>query len=167
MSVKNLEELFIEQLKDIYYAEKVIYKSLPDMIKAVKDAKLKKAFEKHREETAWQITQIEEVMTSLDLPLKGKKCDAIDGLIKEAEGIMEDVKDPEALDAALILAAQKVEHYEIATYGCLCAFGRRVGFDEQAEKLHKILEQEKKTDLDLTGLAEGPNAINERAAAAA
>lgn len=166
MTVKNLEDLFVEQLKDIYYAEQKIHKSLPDMIAKANSAKLKKAFETHREETAEQIKKIEEVMKSLKLPLKGEKCDAIEGLMKEAEGLMKDVKDPEALDAALILAAQKVEHYEIATYGCLCAFGRRLGFDKQAGILHTILEQEKKTDLGLTALAEGPDAINQKALAA-
>lgn len=166
MKMKTLEDLFTEQLHDIYYAENKLTKALPKMAQKSIDPSLQKAFETHFEETKKQIYTLEAVMKSLGLVVKGEKCEAIDGLLKEADELMADTKDTEVLDAALILAAQKVEHYEIATYGCLCAFANRLGHTEAAEELHSILEQERKTDNVLTRLAETSPGINERANAA-
>jgi ferritin-like metal-binding protein YciE len=166
MKIHTLEDLFVEQLRDIYYAEHQLAKNMPDMAKNATDPSLKKAFEKHLEETKGQILVLEDVMQSLDLPIKAEKCEAIDGLLKEAKELMENAVEPVALDAALVLAAQKIEHYEIATYGCLCAFANRLGFIAQAKKLHSILEQERRTDEILTSLAESDPGLNTRAQAA-
>ena len=166
MKIETLEDLFVAQLHDIYYAENKLLKAIPKMAKSASDPMLKMAFEKHLDETKGQIEKLEQVMKSLDIKVKGEKCEAIEGLVKEAEELISDVKDSEAIDACLILAAQKVEHYEIATYGCLCAFANRLGFMEEAEILHSILEQERKTDVALTALAEKSPGLNERANAA-
>ncbi|HRQ60071.1 MAG TPA: ferritin-like domain-containing protein [Alphaproteobacteria bacterium] len=166
MKLTNLNDLFVEQLRDIYYAEKQLVKALPKMAKHATDPKLKKAIEGHLSETEGQVSKLETVMESLDLPVKGEKCEAIVGLIKEAEELMSSAKDSETLDAAIILAGQKVEHYEIATYGCLCAFANRLGYEQQAEILHSILEEERGADEKLTMLAEKSPGINERAKAA-
>lgn len=165
MSIENLNDLFVAQLRDIYYAENKILDLLKKMSKNAKDSALQKTFEKDISATENQINVLEDVMTSLDLKVKGEKCDAIEGLIKEAEGVIKDVKEDEAMDASLILAIQKVKHYEIATYGCLCAFGNRLGYEIQAQKMHKVLEQQKKSDVELTTLAEGPKALNKKAMA--
>ncbi len=165
MKIENLENLFEAQLHDVYYAEKQITKALPKMAKKATSPKLKQGFEKHLEETEDQIAKLEKVMKSLNIKIKGEKCEAIEGLLKEGEELMKDAKDDETRDAALICAAQKVEHYEIATYGCLCAFAKRLGYNDEAKILHSILEQERKTDETLTKLAEGPANINKKAAA--
>ncbi|HRC26829.1 MAG TPA: DUF892 family protein [Alphaproteobacteria bacterium] len=164
-SIKNLNDLFVGQLRDIYYAEKKILSVIKTMSKKCKDTNLQKAFEKDISDTENQINVLEEVMTSLDLQVKGEKCEAIEGLVKEAEELIKDVEDPEAMDASLILAIQKIKHYEIATYGCLCAFGNRLGYEIQSQKMHKVLEQQKKSDVELTRLAEGPTALNKKAMA--
>lgn len=164
MKIETLEDLFCEQLKDMYYAENKLVKALVEMAEKATDPKLQQAFEKHHDETRDQIAKLESVFQSLDMEAEGEKCEAIEGLLKEAKELMKDAKDPEALDAALILAAQKVEHYEIATYGCLCAFANRLGHGEQARTLHSILEQERSTDEALTRLAEVSPSINEKAA---
>lgn len=166
MQITTLKDVFIEQLKDIYYAENQLVKALPKMAKKATDPRLQKAFETHLAETQGQVAKLEMVMQSLDINVEGEKCQAIEGLLKEAEGLMANTKDPETLDAVLILAAQKIEHYEIATYGCLCAFANRLGYRDQAETLHSILEQERGADKILTGLAENSPGINERAKAA-
>lgn len=163
MEINSLEDLFIEQLYDMYYAENKLTKALPKMAKKANDAKLKKAFETHLEETKDQIVKIENIMRSLDIKIKGEKCEAIEGLLKEADELMSNIKEPEALDAGLILAAQKIEHYEIATYGCLCAFANRLGYKAVGKILHSILEQERKTDSALTNLAEISPCLNELA----
>lgn len=165
MSVKTLDDLFKAQLKDIYYAEnKLFNKGLPEMAQEATDDDLVEAFETHREETGDQIAKLEKVFTLLDMKAESEKCEAIEGLIKEAKEIIKETEDEETINAALIMAAQKVEHYEISTYGCLCAFAKRLGYDEAAKLLHEILEQEKATDEKLTSLAE--SGINDMAAAA-
>ncbi len=165
MSVKTLDDLFKAQLKDIYYAENQLFnKGLPEMAQAATDEDLANAFETHQDETGEQIAKLEQVFELLDMKPAGEKCEAIEGLLKEAKEIIKDTKDDEVINAALIAAAQKVEHYEIATYGSLCAFAKRLGYDEAATPLHEILEQEKETDEKLTDLAE--TGVNDMAAAA-
>lgn len=165
MSVKTLEDLFKAQLKDIYYAENQLFnKGLPEMAESATDEDLVSAFEDHREETQDQIDKLEQVFDILGMEPEGEKCDAIEGLLKEAKNIIKDTKDDETINAALIAAAQKVEHYEIATYGSLCAFAKKLGYNEAAGLLHQILEQEKSADEKLTDLAE--SGINDMAAAA-
>ncbi len=165
MSVKTLDDLFKAQLKDIYYAENQLFnKGLPEMAQAATDEDLANAFETHQDETGEQIAKLEQVFELLDMKPAGEKCEAIEGLLKEAKEIIKDTKDDEVINAALIAAAQKVEHYEIATYGSLCAFAKRLGYDEAATLLHEILEQEKETDEKLTDLAE--TGVNDMAAAA-
>ena len=153
-AVKNLDQLFEAQLHDIYYAEHKLVKALPKMAKKATDKKLEAAFLKHERETRDQIAKLEKVMNNLGIKIKGVKCEAIVGIVKEADEMIKESKDPEVRDAALIAAGQKAEHYEIATYGSLCNFALRLGHESEAKILHSILEQEKKTDAALTALAD-------------
>jgi ferritin-like metal-binding protein YciE len=121
MTVKTMDDLFAETLKDIYYAEKHILKALPGMVRKASSEKLKRALEDHRQETEGQIDRIEQVFKLIDMPARGKKCEAIEGILAEAKEHMEDIKDPEVLDAGMIGSAQAVEHYEITRYGTLIA----------------------------------------------
>lgn len=158
-----LEELFLDSIKDIYYAEKAIAKTLPRMKKAATSTALKTAFDDHLVMTKEQITRLEQVFELLGEKAKGKKCEAIEGLIKEGEGIIEDTEQGTATrDVGLILAAQKVEHYEIASYGGLRQLAVTLGNNEVASLLQQTLDEEKETDLLLTGIAE--NDINYQAA---
>jgi len=159
---KTLEDLFEDQLHDIYFAEGKILKGLAKMVKKAPDDKSAAAFEKHRTETEDQIAKLEQVMESLDIKVKGKKCPAILGILEEAEEIMTEFKgEDEVLAAGMIAAGQKVEHYEIATYGTLVTWANELGYKKQAQILQSILDQEKKTDLALTKLAE--SGINQSA----
>ncbi len=146
-------KLFTEQLQDVYYVEKQLMRGLARMAKAANSDELRAAFEEHREETATQMERLEEVFEMLDRSPKGKKCEAMDGLMDEAKELMEDFSDDPALDAALVAAAQKVEHYEIATYGSLCAWAEQLGLEEAIPLLEETLQEEKKTDQTLTELA--------------
>ncbi len=158
-----LQELFLDSLKDIYYAEKAITKALPKMAKAATSEKLVMAFEDHLQMTQQQITRLEQVFETLGEEAEGKKCEAIEGLVKEAEGLIDETDEGTSTrDVALILAAQKVEHYEIATYGGLRQLAETLGYSEAATLLEQTLEEEKETDLLLTGIAE--NNINYQAA---
>ena len=150
-----LQELFLDSLKDIYYAEKAIVKALPKMKKFATSDELKSAFDDHLNVTKEQVTRLEEVFTSIDEKAKGKKCEAIEGLIKEAEKIIEDTDEGTSTrDVGLILAAQKVEHYEIATYGGLRQLAETLGYTEAADLLQQTLDEEKETDQLLTDIAE-------------
>jgi ferritin-like metal-binding protein YciE len=162
MKVKTLNDLLIDMIKDLYSAENQLIKALPKMAKKSGAPELKKGFEKHLEETMRQKERLEKVAEMLDITPKGKKCAAMEGLIEEAEEVIEDVKDADVLDAALIAAAQKVEHYEIASYGTACTFAKMLGYKDAEKLLYQILEEEKATDLKLTELAEGM--VNEKAA---
>lgn len=163
---KTLEDLFQEQLKDILWAENKLSKALAKMSKKCPDQQLSAAFLKHKNETDTQIQKVEQVMTSLDLPVKTKKCPAMEGLIEEAEEIMSDFQgEDEVLCAGMIAAAQKVEHYEIASYGTLVTWATELGYKQQAKILQSILDEEKKTDETLTQLAQG--GINDSAKKAA
>lgn len=146
-------KLFFEQLQDIYYVEKQLVRSLTRMAKATQNEDLRAAFEQHRDETEVQMERLEDVFESLDRNVKGKKCPGIDGILDEAKELMEDFEDDAALDAALVAAAQKVEHYEIATYGSLCAWAEQLGLEEALPLLEETLQEEKQTDLNLTDLA--------------
>lgn len=151
--MKTLDDAFKHTLKDVYYAEKALTKALPKMAAAVTDKKLKAAIEEHLEETRGQVKILEQVFKSLGEKPQGEKCDAIEGLIKESEGIVEEADGGVALNAALLAAAQAVEHYEIARYGSLREWAKVLGHEEAHELLGSILDQEKAANFKLTNLA--------------
>ena len=156
---KTLNDLFLETLKDIYYAEKQILKALPKMAKAAQDPNLKAGFEKHMDETEGQIERLEQVFELIGKPARGKTCDAILGIIEEGKSIVEDFKGTIALDAGLIAAGQAVEHYEIARYGTLKTWAKQLGMTEAAALFDATLKEETATDKALTQLAaSGDNA---------
>lgn len=160
-SENPLMELFVEELKDIYWAEKYLTKALPRMAKAANSEELKAAFEEHLEVTEGQIERLEEVFSIIDMKPAGKRCEAMEGLVEEGEEIISEFKGSPAIDAGLIAAAQKIEHYEIASYGTLRTFARLLGYDDAADLLQATLDEEAETDEMLTGLAEG--FVNEEA----
>ena len=160
---KNLNDLFLDTLKDIYYAEKQILKTLPKMAKAAHSIKLRAAFEKHHGETEGQVERLERVFELIDKPARGKTCEAIQGLLDEGKEIMEEYKGTEALDAGMVAAAQAVEHYEIARYGTLKQWALQLGIKDAVRLLDQTLQEEKKTDEALTSLAEA--SVNLEAAA--
>jgi ferritin-like metal-binding protein YciE len=162
MTEKNLNALFLDTLKDIYYAEKQIYKSLPKMAKAAQSDQLRAAFEKHHEETEGQIERLEQVFELLGKPARGKKCDAIEGILDEGKEVMEEYEDMPALDAGLLAAAQAVEHYEIARYGTLKTWADKLGMKDAVKLLDATLAEEKKTDDTLSKIA--VSAVNAEAA---
>jgi ferritin-like metal-binding protein YciE len=161
---KKLNDLFHDTLKDVYFAEKKILSTLPKMTKAAQSPDLKKAFEKHRGETAGQVERLEQVFGLIDAKPQAKTCDAIMGIVKEGEGVIEEYKDSPALDAGLIAVAQAVEHYEMSRYGTLKAWAGELGMDGAAKLLDATLQEEKKTDAALTELA--LSAVNVEAEAA-
>ncbi|MGX8008872.1 YciE/YciF ferroxidase family protein [Mesorhizobium sp. ORM8.1] len=161
----GLETLFVEGLKDIYYAEKKILKTLPKLSKAAQSEKLSAAFEKHRMETEGQVERLEQIFEQLGKPTRGKTCPAIDGILEEGSEILEEYKDAPALDAGLVGAAQAVEHYEIARYGTLIAWAEQLGMKDALPLLRETLKEESATDEALTAL--GENDANERALQAA
>jgi ferritin-like metal-binding protein YciE len=151
---KVLEDLFLEQLQDIYYAEKKILKALPKMAKAAQTPKLAAAFEKHFTETEGQVERLEKVFGLIGETPKGKTCPAIDGIIEEGEDVMKEMKGQPALDAGLLAAAQAVEHYEIARYGTLKRWAEMLDMSDAVKLLDETLQQESRTDEDLTKLAD-------------
>ena len=151
---KPLDDLLLNTLKEIYYAEKQILRSLPKMAKAAEADELREAFETHREETQGQIERLEQVFEILGKRAAGKTCEAIQGIIEEGKEIMEEFGESEALDAGLIAAAQAVEHYEMSRYGTLRTWAQELGMTEAVSLLEETLEEEKKTDKLLTELAE-------------
>jgi ferritin-like metal-binding protein YciE len=150
---KQLDELFHETLKDIYYAEKKIVATLPKMAKAAQNDDLKAAFEKHERETREQISRLDQVFKLIEHKPQGKTCEAINGIIEEGQEIMKEFKGSPALDAGLLSAAQAVEHYEISRYGTLRTWAEELGMDEAVSLLDETLEEEKNTDETLTELA--------------
>jgi ferritin-like metal-binding protein YciE len=152
--METLQDLFLETLKDIYYAEKAILKALPKMAKKATSEDLATAFETHRDETEQQVARLEEIFGILAKPARGKKCPAIDGIIEEGQEIIKEAKDDTVRDAGMLAAAQAVEHYEISRYGTLKAWAEKLGMDDVAALLDETLEEEKATDLKLTDLAE-------------
>jgi ferritin-like metal-binding protein YciE len=153
MAAKDVSALFLDTLKDIYYAEKQIYKSLPKMAEAAASDELRTAFEKHHDETEGQIERLEKIFEMLDKPVRGKKCNAIEGILNEGKEIMEEYADTPALDAGLLAAAQAVEHYEISRYGTLKAWAAKLGMPNAVELLDQTLNEEKKTDDALSKIA--------------
>ena len=160
---KTLEDLFHDTLKDIYYAERKILKALPKMKRAAQSGELKAAFDKHQQETEIQIERLQQVFEILGKRAQGKTCDAIEGIIAEGEEIMDEFKDTAALDAGLISAAQAVEHYEITRYGTLKRWATELGMADAAKLFDATLQEESKTDSDLTKLAD--SSANDRAKA--
>ena len=159
----TLNDLFVHQLKDIYYAENRITKALPKMAAKASNPKLKQGFEQHLAETRNHVTRLEEVFRMHDVQIAAVTCPAIDGIIQEADEVAGEVDDNAALDAALAAAAQAVEHYEIARYGTLIAWAKQLGRNDCAGILQKTLDEEKATDRKLTSLAEAN--VNQAAAA--
>jgi ferritin-like metal-binding protein YciE len=152
---KMLQDLFLDTLKDIYFAEKKILTALPKMAKAAQSADLQAAFEKHEGETEQQVSRLEQVFKSIGETPKGKTCDAIMGILDEGKEIMDEYKGMPALDAGLLAAAQAVEHYEISRYGTLKCWAGELGYKDAVKLLDATLNEEKKTDAALTQLAEG------------
>lgn len=154
MPKSTLEELYKDMLKDLYSAESQVKKALPKMAKKAHDPKLKQYFEQHLEQTEQQITRLEQVFSSLDVSPRGKKCVGMEGLVAEGDEIMGEGFEGETLDAGLIAAAQKVEHYEISSYGTARTFAQTLGFKEAARLLQQTLQEESDTNEKLTRLAE-------------
>ncbi len=151
----TLHDAFIEELRDTYDAEKQLTKALPKIAKAASSPDLRAAIESHLEETKGHVERLEEVFASLDEKVRGKHCDGIAGIIEEGKSIMEEDFDESTMDACLIAAGQRAEHYEMAAYGTLVAWARAMGHDEAAELLEQTLEEEKAADQKLTSLAQG------------
>jgi len=162
MAMKTLEDLFVHFVRDIYYAEKQVLKTLPKMARKSDSPKLKEAFEHHRDETEGQIENLEKVFEILGLKARGVTCEAIDGILEEGKEIMEEATDPDARDAGMIAAAQAVEHYEITRYGTLVAWAKRLGHTKAVPLLQANLDQEYAADRKLSDLAEG--GLNKQAA---
>jgi ferritin-like metal-binding protein YciE len=152
--MKTMDELFHALLQDVYYAEKQLVKALPKLAKKSTDKQLQKAFSDHLEETQGHVERLEKVFEMIGKSARGKKCDAILGIVAEGEEVIEEVDDDEVLDAGILAAAQAAEHYEIARYGTLCAWAKQIGKPQIARLLHQTLEEEKKADQLLTSIAE-------------
>jgi ferritin-like metal-binding protein YciE len=165
MKMASLHDLYVGELRDLYSAENQIIKALPKMAKAATAQDLRQAFEEHLRQTEGQVQRLEQIFGALDLSPKGKKCKAVEGLLEEGKDLMQEKAEPAVRDAALIAAAQKVEHYEIAGYGCVRTYAQLLGFDDAANLLQQTLDEEGATDKKLTELAE--SVINVEAAAAA
>lgn len=161
MSMASLEDLLVDQLKDLYSAENQLVKALPKMAKAASTPELKEGFENHLEETQEQVKRLDQIFEYLEMSPRGKKCVAMEGLIEEGKELIGEKPDKSVLDAGLIAAAQKVEHYEIAAYGCVRTWASQLGLDEVVQLLEETLEEEKATDQKLTEIAE--SMVNEEA----
>jgi ferritin-like metal-binding protein YciE len=155
MKMRSLQDLYLEELRDLYSAENQILKALPKMAKAASSEQLRNAFEEHLEQTKTHVQRLEQIFEKMDQRSKGKKCKAIQGMIEESKEIMQENGESMVVDAALIAAAQRVEHYEIAAYGCARTYARHLGDDEAAELLQETLNEEGETDHKFTDLAEG------------
>ncbi len=164
---KTLQDLFVDTLKDIYFAEKKILTALPKMAKAAQSPDLKAAFEKHEGETEGQVERLEQVFESIGETPKGKTCDAIMGILDEGKEIMDEYKGMPALDAGLLAAAQAVEHYEISRYGTLKCWASELGYTQAVKLLDATLKEEKNTDASLSKLAESDVNLHAQVAEAA
>lgn len=164
MKLKDLHSLFLHELRDLYSAEKQLMKALPKMAKAATNEELRQTFEHHLEETETQVSRLEKAFEEVDATPRGPKCAAMEGLIEEAKELLEEEVDPRVLDAALICAAQRVEHYEIAGYGCVRSLAEQLGMNELARELQDTLDEEKKANELLNEIALGT--VNEEAMAA-
>jgi ferritin-like metal-binding protein YciE len=163
MSLESLQDAFVDELRDVLSAEKQLVKALPKMAKAASNEKLQQAFTDHLEQTKGQVERLEKVFEILDLKPRAKKCDAMAGLLEEGESLMEEKATPEVLDALLIAAGQKVEHYEIATYGTLCCWAKTLGHDDALALLKETMSEEENADELLSEIAESQ--VNEQAMA--
>ena len=163
MAEKNLNDLFLETLKDIYHAEKQILRKLPKVAKAANSEELKDAFMVHKDETEGQIERLEQIFEMLGKRAQGKPCEAMKGMLEEGDEVIEDFKDSEALDAGLLASAQTVEHYEISRYGTMKAWAKQLGMRDAEKLLDETLKEEIKTDQLLSKIAE--QALNPKAAA--
>jgi ferritin-like metal-binding protein YciE len=152
--LSSLDDLLVHEMQDIYNAEGQILKALPKLVKAASNPDLKRAFEEHRVQTEGQVDRLEQAFKLLSVPARGRKCEGMAGLLEEGKKVMEQEADESVLDAALIAAAQKVEHYEIASYGCICTYAEMLGYDQVHELLAQTLDEEETTDQKLTALAE-------------
>ena len=164
MALDSLQSLFLDELKDVYHAEKQLVRALPRLAKAASSPELQKAFTNHLRETEGQIKRLERVFKEIGQTPRAKKCDGMAGLIEEGKKILEEDGDPAVIDAALIAAAQRVEHYEIAAYGCLRTYAQLLNLTAAAQLLEQNLNEEEAADEKLTSLAEG--GINQAAVAA-
>ncbi len=162
MKIDDLNDLFVHTLKDIYFAERQIVKALPKMVKAADAKQLAKAFEHHLEETKEHVSRLQEVFKILGEKAEGAECPAIQGILEEAEELMKEIKDPDTRDAAMIAAAQAVEHYEITRYGTLVSWAGLLDLKDAAKILSKTLKEEHAADSKLTTIAEGK--LNKQAA---
>jgi len=165
MEIDSLRELYVDELKDLYSAEKQILQALPKMVKKASDAKLKAAFQEHLEVTQKQLERLDQVFEQIGKSPRGKKCKAMEGLIEEGKETMQEDMEAEVMDAALIAAAQRIEHYEIAGYGTVRTYAQLLGEDKQAKLLQQTLNEEGDADKKLTQLAE--SSINVEAAVGA
>jgi ferritin-like metal-binding protein YciE len=163
MAVKTLNDLFLETLKDLYYVEKKLVQTLPKMASKASSPELKQAMEDHLAETETHVERLEQVFQLLEQRASAKKCEALEGLLSEAEEVTGEIDDAQTLDAAIISSAQTVEHYEIARYGTLACWAAEIGNTDVAELLEQTLEEEKAADEKLSSIAE--DSINQRAAA--
>ena len=154
MELETLQDLYVEELKDLYSAENQILKALPRMIRKASHPQLKKAFTTHERQTRQQVARLERICKGLGVSPKGKKCVGMEGLIEEAKDLISEKPDPDVLDAGLIAAAQHVEHYEMAGYGCVRTYARVLGRERDAELLQQTLDEEGETDKLLTQIAE-------------
>lgn len=154
MKIDHLSKLFVAQLKDAYSAENQFHELLPTLAKNARSEKLKTAIQSHMKETEGHIKRIKGIFAKLDYAPGGERCKAAEGLVREAKEICEEVTDPAVMDAAIICAAQKIEHYEIATYGCLRSYAKMMGDDTVVEAIEKTLDEEHKADHHLTEMAE-------------
>ena len=164
MALDSLESLFLDELKDVYHAEKQLVKALPRLAKSASSPELQEAFTSHLKETQGQVQRLERIFRQLGLTPRAKKCEGMAGLVEEGKAIMEQDGDEAVIDAALIAAGQRVEHYEIAAYGCLRTYAQLLGYDEAVGLLQQNLEEEEAADEKLNALAEG--GINQAAVAA-
>ena|SRR3984957_2523994 len=160
--IKNMEDLFLHTLQDIYYAEKQIVKALPDMVKKATDPQLKQGFQTHLRETENHVKRLEQVFQLAGKKAQGVDCPAIDGILNEANEVAGEVEKKTVLDAALIAAAQAVEHYEITRYGTLITWAKQLGYNDVVTLLQQTLDEEKSTDKKLSSMAEGQ--VNRKAA---
>ena len=150
----TLQDLLVQELHDLYNAENQVLKALPKMARKATSEELRSAFEEHLEQTTNQVARLEKALQAMGEPVRGKKCEGMEGIIGEGSELMQEDAEDDVMDAALIAAAQKVEHYEIALYGTLCAFAKQLGHPDAARILHETLEEERRTDEKLTRLAE-------------
>lgn len=164
MALDSMEQLFLDELKDVYNAEKQLVRALPRMAKAANDPKLSQAFTKHLRETEGHVQRLERIFKALGQTPRGKKCKGMEGLIEEGKEILEEDGLPEVIDSALISAAQRVEHYEIAAYGCLRTYAQLLDMGDADRLLQQTLAEEEATDEALSALGEG--GINQAAVAA-